>query len=107
MVPGPKAETHHIKLTLQAIRPETIESLKADLLPVIREALRESGQEHLLASGELKVEVEKTFPTNEIIVVGITLLSQVALKVFEEVVLPKLKKALRGRAKSRRAKSKK
>jgi len=92
-------DPEYVELTIQPIPPDTVSSVKAELLPAIEAALREAGQEQLLAEGQIQVEIEKTFPTDQVIIVGLTLLSQVALETFKEVVLPRLKKRHRVRQK--------
>jgi hypothetical protein len=98
----PQSEAEYIELTIQPIPPDTISSVKADLRPIIEAALREAGQEHLLTEGQIQVEVEQTFPTDQIITVGLTLLSGIALETFKEVVLPRLKKHFRTKQKRQR-----
>ncbi len=85
-------EYEYVELSIQPIPPDTVSSVKADLLPAIEAALREAGQEQLLSEGQIEVEVEQTFPTDAVIVVGLTFLSQVALATCKEIVLPGLKK---------------
>lgn len=67
-------------MTIQPIPPDTLSSVKAELLPTIEAVLREAGQERLLAEGQIQVEVEQTFPTDEVVVVGFGLLSGIALE---------------------------
>ena len=98
-------EAEYIEVIVEPIPPDTLSSAKADILPVIEAALREAGQEQLLAEGQMQVEVEQTFPTDEIIIVGFTLLSGIALETFKAIVLPALKKRFKAWQK-RRQKSK-
>ena len=108
MATHPKTEPEYIELTIQPILPDTISSVKADLLSTIEAALREAGQEQLLTEGQIQIEVEPTFPTDQVIVVGLTLLSGIALETYKEIVLPRLKKRFRTRQKrKRKGKSKK
>lgn len=65
--------TEYIELTIQPIPPDTVSSVRAELLPTIEAALHEAGQEQLLTEGQIQVEVEQTFPTDQAIVVGLTL----------------------------------
>ena len=92
MVSNPAEEVEHIELTIQPIPPDTVSSAKVEILPIIEAALREAEQAQLLAGGEFRVEVEKTFPTDEAIIVGLALLSKVALETYKAIVLPRLKK---------------
>ena len=108
MAKHPETEPEYIELTIQPIPPDTISSVKADLLPTIEAALHEAGQEQLLTEGQIQIEVERTFPTDQVIVVGLTLLSGIALETYKEIVLPRLKKRFRTRQKrKRKGKSKK
>ena len=104
-----------IELTIVPIPPDTLDSVKAELEQRIEATLREAGQESLLAEGQIQIEVERPFPTDQVIVIGVTLLSGVALETFKSVVLPHLKKwvevkikqARKRKGKSNRAKPKK
>ena len=102
MASNPGEEAEYIELTIRPIPPDTVSSVKADLLPTIEAALREAGQEQLLTDGQMQIEVEQTFPTDEIIVVGFTLLSGIALETYKATVLPVLKKRFRAWQKRRR-----
>jgi hypothetical protein len=102
MATRPETEPEYIELTIQPIPPDTISSVKADLLPTIEAALREAGQEQLLTEGQMQVEVEQTFPTDEVVVVGFALLSGIALETYKEIILPTLKKRFRAWQKRRR-----
>ncbi len=102
MATHPETEPEYIELTIQPIPPDTISSVKAELLPTIEAALREAGQEQLLTEGQMQVEVEQTFPTDEVVVVGFTLLSAIALETYKEIILPTLKKRFRAWQKRRR-----
>jgi len=82
----------HIELTIVPIPPDTLASVKAELEQNIEAALRDAGRESLLAEGQIQIEIEQTFPTDQVIVVGITLLSGMALETFKAIVLPHLKK---------------
>ena len=102
MVSNPAEEVEYIELTIQPIPPDTVSSAKADLLPTIEAALREAGREQLLTEGQMQVEMEQTFPTDQVIVVGLTLLSGIALETYKEIVLPWLKKRFRTKQKRKR-----
>lgn len=102
MVSNSHEEIEYIELTIEPIPPDTISSVKADLLPAIEAALREAGQEQLLSEGHMQIEVEQTFPVDEVIVVGFMLLSTAALETYKEIVLPTLKKRYRAWQKRRR-----
>lgn len=80
-----------IKLELTPIPPDTIASGKAEVLPLIQATLREAGRADLLSDEHIQVQVEKTFPTDAAIIVGLTLLSGIALETYKELILPRLK----------------
>ena len=56
----------------------------------------------MLTSGEFQVEMEKTFPTDPAIVVGLNFLSQIALETYKTIVLPRLEKRFPVKEKRRR-----
>jgi hypothetical protein len=91
-----------LELTVTPIPPDTVATVKAELLPYIEETLREQGLESLLAEGQIQIEIEKGFPTDQVIIVGVTLLSAMALETYKEIVLPRLKKRFETRQKRRR-----
>ena len=101
MVSNPQKEAEYIELIIEPIPPDTISSVKAEILPTIKNALREAGQGQLLDEKQIKVEVEQTFPTDEVIVVGFTLLSGIALVTYKEIILPELKKRFKAWQKRR------
>ena len=96
-----------IELELEPIPPDTIASSKAELMSIIRKILQEVGKDDLLSNDQMKIQLEKTFPTDAVIVVGFTFLSGVALETYKVLVLPALKKrfAVRERAKSKQKKN--
>ena len=81
-----------IELELTPIPPDTIASAKEELLPLIKSTLRDAGRADLLSKDHLQVQIEKTFPTDAAIIVGLTLLSGVALETYKSLLLPRLKK---------------
>jgi len=91
-----------LELTIIPIPPDTVTTVKAELLPYIEETLEEQGQESLLAEGQIQIEIERTFPTDQVVTVAVTLLSSIALETFKEVVLPRLKKRFETKQKRRR-----
>lgn len=95
-------EPEYIELAVQPIPPDTVSSVRAELLPLIEDALHRAGKESLLTEGQVRIEVEQTFPTDEVIVIGFTLLSGIALETYKTIVLPALKKRFRTRQKRRR-----
>ena len=111
MVQDTTEEAEHIELTVRPIPPDTVSSAKAEILSIVQEALRESGQEQLLVSGDLQVEVEKTIPTElavPVLTAVLTLATGVALETYKAIILPRLKKRFQVEEKRRRkAKGKK
>ena len=93
-----------IELELEPIPPDTIASSKAELLSIIRQVLQEAGEDDLLSTDQINIQVEKTFPTDAVVVVGFTFLSGVALETYKALILPVLKKrfAVTERAKLKR-----
>lgn len=94
-------EPQYIELIIEPIPPDTISSAKAEILPAIKDALQEAGQEQLLDEEQIKIEVEQTFPTDEVIVVGFMLLSGMALATYKEIILPELKRRFKAWQKRR------
>lgn len=101
------SESEHelfIELELVPVPPDTVASVKEDITPLIASILRDGGHEQLLSDGQMQVQVEQTFPTDEIIKIGVTLLSSLAIEVFKSLILPKLKSKLEVRQKVKRGK---
>ena len=90
------------ELELEPIPPETISSAKIELLQIIEKTLGESKQTGASSEDEIQIEVEQTFPTDAVIVVVITFLTQVALESYKTILLPKLKKRFKVRRRTRR-----
>ena len=74
-----------IELELRPIPPDTVASAKQDVVPLIEEALRTHGPSQLLPQHVL-VEVQRTFPTNEAIIVGLTFLAGVGLETYKFIL---------------------
>lgn len=91
-----------IELELAPIPPYTVDSAKDELLPLIQAALRDAGEEDLLTSGEIKVEVRQTFPTSIVIDIAIAIGSEVAFRVFDTYVRPRLSQIFANRKETRR-----
>ncbi len=69
-----------IQLELTPIPPDTVASAKTELMPLIETALREAGRSDLLSDEHIQIQIEKTYPTDEVIIVGLALLSGIALE---------------------------
>jgi len=82
----------HLELTIVPIPPDTLASVKVELEQRIEAVLREAGHESLLTNRQIQIEIEQTFPTDQVVVVGVTLLSGMALETFKAIALPHLKK---------------
>lgn len=91
-----------IELELTPIPPDTIASGKAEILAIIEACLREHEQTQLLAEDQLVVSVEKTFPTDAVIIVGLTFVTQLAIETYKAIILPALKKRFEVRQRSKR-----
>jgi hypothetical protein len=77
-----------VELELVPISPDTVDSTKTTVVPLVEEALRSAGRESLLNDGDIKVEVRQTFPADIVITVVITLATGVAVETYAQVVLP-------------------
>lgn len=84
--------TEEIEVAVIPIPPDTVASVKEMLRGEIEAALREADAESLLADGQIGFDIEQTFPTDELIIVGFTLLSGMALEVFKATIIPRLRK---------------
>jgi hypothetical protein len=88
-----------IELEISPIPPDTIDSCRAKLLPYIEATLREAGQDSILSQEHMNIQLERTFPTDAAIIAVITLLTGMALKTYEAVVITGLKKKFNVREK--------
>lgn len=99
-----------IELLLEPIPPDTVDTIKAELVPLVQEALREAGREQLLVDGEIRIEFEKTIPIDwvglsKIATVAVfTLVTLIAVENYKAFVIPTLKKRFKVKAKKRRKK---
>ena len=91
----------YIELIIEPIPPDTVSSTKAKILPFIKDAMQRAGQEQMLDEEKILAEMEQTFPTDEVIIVGFTLLSGIALATYEKIILPELKKHFKTKQKRR------
>ncbi len=96
-----------IELLLEPIPPDTADTIKAELVPLVQEALREAGREHLLVDGEIRIEIEKTFPVDWVELSRIAtkavfaLATGIAVASYKEFVIPAIKKRFKVRAEKR------
>jgi hypothetical protein len=91
-----------IELELTPIPPDTIASGKAELMAIIEASLREHGQTQVLADEQMRVSLEKTFPTDAVIIVGLTFVSQLAIETYKAIILPALKQRFEVRQRAKR-----
>ena len=101
-----------IELLIEPIPPDTVDTIREELPTLVREALIEAGQEDLLTTGQIEIQFEKGVPIDWIELSRIAagagikatfgLLSGMALKTFEAIVLPRLKKRVKVWEKQRR-----
>ncbi len=90
-----------IELELTPIPPDTIASGKAEVLAIIEASLRTHGQAQLLADDQIRVAVEKTFPTDAVLIVGLTFVSQLAIETYKAIILPALRKRFQVRQRTK------
>jgi hypothetical protein len=82
-----------IELEVAPIPPDTVATVREELLPLIEATLREAGQEKLLEQGELKVEIEPALTVEEeAIIVVITFLSLMSLETYKAILEVWIKK---------------
>jgi hypothetical protein len=77
-----------IKLEITPEPPDTVDSVRAELVPLIRDSLTEHGRQEAIT--DIVVTMERTFPVDEAILVAISFLSKVAYDVWKTVVLPRI-----------------
>ena len=96
----------YIELELVPDPPDTVSSTKGKVRSMIEDILVESGNGDLIANGQIDIKVEKTFPSDEAIIVGKTFISQVGVEVIK-LILPELKKKFKKVEKRKKSKKKK
>jgi len=102
---GEPSSAEYVELLVAPIPPDTVATVKAEIVPIIQQILEEDNKSRLWEEGEIQVEVEKTLSLEEqLVVVGVQLVTAMAAKTFEVLVLPKLKK--RFEVKKRKSKRK-
>lgn len=76
-----------IELELIPIPPDTVASIKEELMPLIEATLREAGQAHLFSDEHIQIEVEQTAPIdNQTLFVVLTFLSAAALETYKLIL---------------------
>jgi hypothetical protein len=106
-MPNEEIIIEEIELVLEPIPPDTTDSIREEFETVVRTALREAGQEELLESGQIEVQVEQTFPTDAVVTALLTLAGGAALKIFEATLLPEIQKWYKVHLKKRKKRRKK
>ena len=91
-----------VELELTPIPPDTLASAKKELIPLIKTTLHKSGRDGLLSDEHIQIQIERTFPTDAAIIVGLTLLSGIALETYKGLILPVLKEHFEVRRRSKR-----
>jgi hypothetical protein len=81
-----------IQLEITPVPPATLSTTEKEVLPLIEAAIRDQGQGDLLDSGELKFEVQQTFPGTLVTIIVVKCLCKAAYKIVEKVVIPLLQK---------------
>jgi hypothetical protein len=85
------ASTELFQLIVRPIPPDTVASVREEILADIEAALKEKGQEGLLTSEELHPELEKTFPVAELVILAIKAATPIAVWAVNEIIVPKLR----------------
>ncbi len=91
-----------LQVEITPFAPDTVSSVKSELTPLIEQVLRETQHEDLLKNSQIQVEIEKTFPIDEAIVVAISLGGKIAYDVWRDLILPRLKSRYSVREKSKK-----
>ena len=97
-----------IELILEPIPPDTVETIRAELVLRVRKALQDAGRERLLDNGQIQVRIEKTVPVDwyPISLLAIsavfTLATKLAVETYKAIVLPELKKWLKAKQREKR-----
>jgi len=98
-----------VELILEPIPPDTVETIRAELLPRVRKRLQAAGREHLLDDGEIQIRIEETVPVDwyAISLLAIsavfTLTTELAVETYKAIVLPELKKWVKAKQKEKQS----
>jgi hypothetical protein len=103
MPPDESAEgfVEEIELVIEPVPPDTVDSVKAALEPLIRQRLEATEQVHLLDEEGIVLDLEQTFPTDAAVTALLYLASGIALKTFEATLLPEIQRKYRAWVKRR------
>lgn len=80
-----------VKLQVRPTGTESVDLIRDQLPKYIEQVMREDGKETLLTNNELQIELEETFPTTGVIIIGLQLLSQAAIEYWKYRLEKKLK----------------
>ncbi len=94
-------EPEIIELVITPIPPDTIQSVKQEIVPLVEAQLRENGLDVLLADGHFKMQTEQTFPTDAETLAIIAIVGPMAKDTYKELILPLLKRHFGVEAKPR------
>ena len=93
-----KQDAGVVELILEPIPPDTVETIRVELVPRVRKALQAAGREHLLDDGQIQIRIEETVPVDwysiSLLAIGavFTLATKLAVETYKAIVLPELKK---------------
>ena len=100
-------EPEIIEIVLTPVPPDSVQSIRPDIVAVIEEKLHESGHGDLLTNGQISIEVEQTFPTDAETLAILVTLGTMAKDTYKELILPLLKRRYGVEEKPREKKSNK
>ena len=86
------SEENTIQIEITPLPTATLSATEKELLPFIEQAIRLQGYGDLLDRGDLKIQIEQTFPGSTVIIIVVTYLCRAGLKVVQKVVIPVLQK---------------
>jgi hypothetical protein len=87
-----EGELEEIELVIEPVPPDTVDSVKAALEPLVRQSLEAAGQTHLLDEGDITLDLEQAFPSDAAVTALLYLASGIALKTFEATLLPDIQR---------------
>ena len=97
-----------VELILEPIPPDTVETIRAELVLRVRKALQAAGREHLLDDGQIQIRIEETVPVDwysiSLLAIGaaFTLATKLAVETYKAIVLPELKKWVKAKQREKR-----
>jgi hypothetical protein len=79
-----------VVMKVHPVGSQTLESIESSLPDYVEQAAREDGMTPLLDRGELKVQVKDKFPTDQVVLIVVTLVGQAALEYYKYHLKKKL-----------------